>query len=107
MGVRRKPALRRPQAARLGAHAAFRGHFLSKSQRYPVMFKRLREERREFRAAETLDRLGFDPEFVVVVNDWQYAASGYANPEERELALTSAEGRREQRQRTYARENAS
>ncbi|SFR29348.1 hypothetical protein SAMN04488564_118149 [Lentzea waywayandensis] len=86
---------------------AFRGHFLSKSQRYSVTFKHLREERREFRAAETLDRLGFDPELVVVVNDWQYAASGYANPEERELALAIAEGRREQRQRTYARENAS
>ncbi|GAA3657983.1 replication initiator protein RepSA [Lentzea roselyniae] len=85
----------------------FRGHFLSKSQRYSTTFKHLREERREFRAAETLDRLGFDPALVVVVNDWQYAATGYASPEERELALAIAEGRREERQRTYARETGS
>ncbi|TWP51327.1 replication initiation protein [Lentzea tibetensis] len=85
----------------------FRGHFLSKSQRYSTTFKQIRGERRTFRAAETLDRLGFDADAVTVVNDWAYAGSGYADDAERELALAIAEGRREQRQRTYARENAS
>ena len=47
---------------------AFRGHFLTKSKHYSTTFKRIREDRRAFRAAETLERLGLAADEVIVVN---------------------------------------
>ncbi|CCH35228.1 replication initiator [Actinosynnema sp. NPDC047251] len=82
----------------------FRGHFLTKSKHYSATFKRIREDRRAFRAAEVLERLGLQVESVVVVNDWAFSGSGYANDAERELATALGERLRNQRQRTYARE---
>ncbi|MFD7652924.1 replication initiator [Actinosynnema sp. NPDC059797] len=85
----------------------FRGHFLTKSKHYSTTFKRIREDRRAYRAAEVLDHLGLDAESVVVVNDWAYAGSGYANDAERELASGIAERLRAQRQRKYTEEVAA
>ncbi|ROP40218.1 replication initiator [Saccharothrix texasensis] len=85
----------------------FRGHFLTKSKHYSTTFKRIREDRRAFRAAETLERLGLAAEEVIVVNDWAYAGSGYANDAERELASGIAERLRAQRQRQYTEEVAT
>ncbi|HWO60455.1 MAG TPA: replication initiator, partial [Umezawaea sp.] len=83
------------------------GHFLTKSKAYSTTFGAIRGERREFRAREVLDRLGVDPESVLVVNHWTYTGSGYANDAERELALAMAEGKRLQRQRKYEQEDAA
>lgn len=85
----------------------FRGHFLTKSKAYSTTFGAIRGERREFRAREVLDRLGVDPDSVLVVNDWTYTGSGYATDAERELALAIAEGKRLQRQRKYEQEEAA
>ncbi|CCH28567.1 replication initiator [Actinosynnema sp. NPDC047251] len=84
----------------------FRGHFLTKSKHYSTTFKRIREDRRAYRAAEVLDRLGLDAESVLVVNDWAYAGSGYADDAERELATALGERLRAQRQRNYTEETA-
>ncbi|MCC8244241.1 replication initiator [Saccharothrix luteola] len=86
---------------------AFRGHFLTKSKHYSTTFKRIREDQRAYRAAETLERLGLAAEEVIVVNDWAYAGSGYANDAERELASGIAERLRAQRQRQYTEEDAA
>ncbi|MBY8853259.1 replication initiation protein, partial [Saccharothrix sp. MB29] len=86
---------------------AFRGHFLTKSKHYSTTFKRIREDRRAYRAAEVLDRLGLAMDDVIVVNDWAYAGSGYANDAERELASGIAERLRAQRQRQYTEEDAA
>ncbi|XVV03697.1 replication initiator [Actinosynnema sp. CA-248983] len=85
----------------------FRGHFLTKSKHYSTTFKRIREDRRAFRAAETLERLGLEADSVVVVNDWAFAGSGYSNDAERELAAALAERLRAQRQRKYIEEVAA
>ncbi|NUT92761.1 MAG: replication initiation protein [Saccharothrix sp.] len=85
----------------------FRGHFLTKSKHYSTTFKRIREDRRAFRAAETLERLGLEADSVVVVNDWAFAGSGYSNDAERELAAALAERLRAQRQRKYTEEVAA
>lgn len=82
----------------------FRGHFLSKSQRYSTTFKAIREERHAFRTLEVLDRMGYDPDTVTVINDWTYTGSGYNTDAERTLALAIAEGRKEQRQRKFQHE---
>ncbi|CAM3167399.1 replication initiator [Saccharomonospora xinjiangensis] len=83
----------------------FRGHFLTKSRAYSTTFKAIREDRRAFRLAEALDRLGLDPDTTVVVNDWAFTGSGYRNDAERELALGIAERLRTQRQQKYREEN--
>ncbi|WP_246019302.1 hypothetical protein [Saccharothrix australiensis] len=57
-----------------------------------------------YRAAEVLERLGPEPETVVVVNDWTYTGSGHANDAEREPATALADRLRSRRQREYARE---
>ncbi|TWP53210.1 replication initiation protein [Lentzea tibetensis] len=85
----------------------FRGHFLSKSKYYSTTFKAIREERRAFRTLEVLDRLGYAPDAVTVVNDWAYTGSGYSTDAERELALAIAEGHKEQRRRRYEQEVAA
>ncbi|TQM80459.1 hypothetical protein FHX81_2790 [Saccharothrix saharensis] len=86
---------------------AFRGHFLSKSRAYSTTFKAIRGERRAFRTAEMLDQLGHDPGSVLLVNDWTYTGTGYADDAERELALAIAERTREQRRQRYEQEVAA
>ncbi|MGW9480557.1 replication initiator [Saccharomonospora azurea] len=83
----------------------FRGHFLTKSRAYSTTFKQIRADRRAFRLAEALDRLGLDPDTTVVVNDWAFTGSGYRNDAERELALGIAERLRTQRQQKYREEH--
>jgi hypothetical protein len=84
----------------------FRGHFLSKSKAYSTTFRAIRDERRAFRAQETLDRLGFTADSVLVVNDWAWSGSGYDNDAERELASAISERVREHRRRKYEQEAA-
>ncbi|GAA2675682.1 MULTISPECIES: replication initiator [Actinosynnema] len=86
---------------------AFRGHFLSKSQRYSTTFKAMREERRAFRTIELLDRLGHAPDTVVLVDHWEFTGTGHRNDAERELALAIAESNRETRRRKYEQESAT
>jgi hypothetical protein len=83
----------------------FRGHFLTKSKHYSTTFGAIRGERRAYRAAETFDRLGIEPESVLVVNDWAFTGSGYANDAERELASAIAERVRADRRRKYEQEH--
>jgi hypothetical protein len=84
---------------------AFRGHFLTKSRAYSTTFKTIRGDRRAFRLAETLDRLGLHSDTVLVVNDWQFDGAGYHDDAERELASGIAERIRTDRQRKYDQEN--
>jgi hypothetical protein len=83
----------------------FRGHFLTKSKHYSTTFGAIRGERRAFRAAEALDRLGVEPDTVLVVNDWAFTGSGYDNDAERELASAIAERVRADRRRKYEQEH--
>ncbi|NMI00853.1 replication initiator [Pseudonocardia acidicola] len=86
----------------------FRGHFLTKSQRYSTTFREIRGERRTWRLADTLDRLaadtddpnGIPPDLdtITVINNWQLVGIGHRNEGERELALAIAERKQQQRQ---------
>lgn len=82
----------------------FRGHFLSKSKHYSTTFKSIRDERRDYRHAETLERLGLEPDSVLVINDWAYQGSGYDSDAERELAAALAVRIRDDRRRKYEQE---
>jgi hypothetical protein len=84
---------------------AFRGHFLTKSQRYSTTFKVIRGDRQAFRLAETLDRLGLDADTVAVVNVWDFTGAGYHDDAEQELAAGIAERIREDRKHKYHQEN--
>ncbi|WP_199431664.1 replication initiator [Qaidamihabitans albus] len=84
---------------------AFRGHFLTKSRHYSTTFKAIRGDRRAFRLAETLDRLGLEPDTVLVVNDWTFNGAGYADAAERELAAAIATRIRDDRKHKYHQEN--
>jgi hypothetical protein len=84
---------------------AFRGHFLTKSRHYSTTFKAIRGDRRAFRLAETLDRLGLAPDSVIVVNDWAFDGAGYADDAERELAAAIATRIRDDRKHKYNQEN--
>jgi len=64
----------------------FRGHFLTKSQRYSVTFGDLRDERAGWRHRELLDRFGVTDDDIVVINDWRTTGFGHHTEEERELA---------------------
>ncbi|WP_016699321.1 replication initiator [Actinoalloteichus spitiensis] len=82
----------------------FRGHFLSKSRYYSTTFKRLREDRREWRLTEALHTLGVDRASVLVVNSWEFLGTGYRSDAERELAEGIYENRRMQRQQKHRQE---
>ncbi|WP_311734524.1 replication initiator [Actinoalloteichus hymeniacidonis] len=82
----------------------FRGHFLSKSKKYSTTFKRLREDRREYRLNELLNTLGVERDSVVVVNSWEFLGTGYRSDAEREIAEGIYEGQRAQRQQKYQQE---
>jgi replication initiator protein RepSA len=81
----------------------FRGHFLTKSQRYSVTFKALRGVRRTWRLladlaqldAETTDNaIPADLDTITVINDWWPVHYGHRDDGERELAAAIAERRR-------------
>jgi hypothetical protein len=86
----------------------FRGHFLTKSQRYSTTFTALRQERRTWRLRADLDALDAatddpnaipaDLDTITVVNDWAVIRIGHRDYGERELALAIAERNRQQRQ---------
>ena len=77
----------------------FRGHFLTKSQRYSTTFRAIRRERRVWRLAATLDQLDGPPELktITVVNDWRLVGIGHHTNADRELALAIAERRLQHR----------
>jgi hypothetical protein len=89
---------------------AFRGHFLTKSQRYSTTFRAIRAGRRLWRLIADLTELGRltddpneippDPTTVVVVNDWQPVRFGHRDDGERELAAAIAEKHRARRRST-------
>jgi hypothetical protein len=79
----------------------FRGHFLTKSQRYSVTFGAIRRERSTWRLTQDLadlddgDRGLSAPSSVVVINDWVPVHFGHRDEAERELALAIAERKRQ------------
>ncbi|MFI5589833.1 replication initiator [Amycolatopsis sp. NPDC051758] len=86
---------------------AFRGHFLTKSMAYSTTFKAIRGDRRAFRLAETLKRLGLDDraDSIAVVNDWRFDGAGYRDDAERELAAGIAERIQDDRKHKYSKEH--
>jgi hypothetical protein len=102
-----------PLNLRRWAHMlGFRGHFLTKSQRYATTFRAIRGERRAWRLAQDLAELGADtddppnPSTLVVINDWVPVHYGHRDHAERELALAIAERNRSHR-RTITRRSTS
>ncbi|WP_370876690.1 replication initiator [Amycolatopsis thermophila] len=75
----------------------FRGHFLTKSQRYSLTFTQLRGNRRAFQQHTALHALGVEPGSVVVVNHWNYTGNGHADDAERELAEAIYQRKRDNR----------
>jgi len=88
----------------------FRGHFLTKSQRFSTTFRAIRADRRLWRLRadlDALDRATDDPNTVApdlstitVVNDWWPVHFGHRDDGERELAAAIAERHRAQRRST-------
>jgi hypothetical protein len=86
---------------------AFRGHFLTKSQRYSVTFRAIRADRRLWRLRADLDQLAADTDdpneippdldSITVVNDWCPVRFGHRDDGERELAAAIAEKHRARR----------
>ena len=86
----------------------FRGHFLTKSQRYSTTFRAMRADRRLWRLREDLAQLDRDTDnpdatppdldTITVINDWEPIRFGHRDHGERELALAIAERNRAQRQ---------
>jgi hypothetical protein len=67
----------------------FRGHFLTKSQRYSTTFGAIRRERHLFQIAYTLNELGHEVDDlaeVLVINDWRLVGIGHQTEAEKELA---------------------
>jgi hypothetical protein len=85
----------------------FRGHFLTKCQRYSTTFRAIRGERRTWRVRHELAELARDTwgetgdpinlDTVTVINDWRLIGVGHSNHAERELAMAIAERNRQQR----------
>jgi hypothetical protein len=80
----------------------YRGHFLTKSQRYSTTFTRLRHDRITYRRAQRhpdgeKDPWGrdLDEHTVLVTSAWRYAGTGHATTAERQLALAAAARARE------------
>jgi hypothetical protein len=85
----------------------FRGHFLTKSQRYSTTFRAIRGERRDWRLRDELARLDddtwgkdsppIDLTTVTVINDWRLLGVGHRNHAEQEQAMAIAERNRQHR----------
>jgi hypothetical protein len=96
-----------PAAAQLGFNQwthmlGYRGHFLTKSQRYSTTFTRLRRDRISYRRAQRhpdgeKDPWGrdLDEHTVLVISAWHYAGTGHATTAEHQLALAAAARARE------------
>jgi hypothetical protein len=96
-----------PATAQLGLNRwthmlGYRGHFLTKSQRYSTTFTRLRQARLTYRRTQRhpggeKDPWGrdLDEHTVLVISAWQYAGTGHATTAERQLALAAAARARE------------
>jgi hypothetical protein len=100
-----------PLNLRRWAHMlAFRGHFLTKSQRFSTTFRAIRGDRRTWRLRTDLDALDratddsnaipVDLDTVTVINDWWPVRFGHRDDGERELAAAIAERHRNQRRTT-------
>ncbi len=96
-----------PATAQLGLNRwthmlGYRGHFLTKSQRYSTTFTRLRQDRLTYRRAQRHPNGEKDPwgrdldeHAVLLISAWQYAGTGHATTAERQLALAAAARARE------------
>jgi hypothetical protein len=65
----------------------FRGHFSTKSRAYSTTLTALRRVRLEYREAQELQRLPYDPTSTLVLAHWKYAGQGFT-PGESALAAT-------------------
>jgi hypothetical protein len=83
----------------------FRGHFLTKSQRYSITFATIRRERRTYQQIQALDALGTTADSVIVVNHWAHTGNGYNTDHEREIASAIYEGKRNQRKEKLEQEH--
>jgi excisionase family DNA binding protein len=89
---------KQPATAQLGLNRwthmlGYRGHFLTKSQRYSTTFTRLRHDRITYRRAQRHPDGDKDPwsrdldeRTVQVISAWHYAGTGHATAAERQLA---------------------
>ena len=94
----------------------FRGHFLTKSQRYSTTFRALRETRRAWRLRADLAQLDRDTDdpndippdlsTITVINDWWPVRFGHRDDGERELAAAIAERHQAQRRSNLERDAA-
>ncbi|WP_199432575.1 replication initiator [Qaidamihabitans albus] len=82
----------------------FRGHFLTKSQRYSLTFQHLRGTRRAWQQHQALDDLGASEDTVLVINHWRHTGNGYASEAERELAEAIYQRKRQHRQHRHEQE---
>jgi hypothetical protein len=71
----------------------FRGHFLTKSQRYSTTFTAIKTERRTHRIHQLLTQLGHPDNHnsVAVIGHWQLTSIGHRNQAEHELAAAIAD----------------
>lgn len=83
---------------------AFRGHFLTKSQRYSTTFRRIRDDRRDYRHQAVLEELGISDESITIVNHWDMTGIGHRSPEETDLAIGIAQRQRATRKLRYQQE---
>ena len=91
-----------PATAQLGLNRwthmlGYRGHFLTKSQRYSTTFTGLRQSRITYRRAQRYPDGEKDPwgreireQTVLVISKWQYAGTGHVTTAESQLALAAA-----------------
>jgi hypothetical protein len=96
-----------PATAQLGLNRwthmlGYRGHFLTKSQRYSTTFTRLRNDRITYRRVQRYpdgekDPWGrdLDERTVLLISAWRYAGTGHATTAESQLALAAAARARE------------
>jgi hypothetical protein len=83
----------------------FRGHFLTKSQRYSITFTTIRGERRTFQHLAALETAGIDPGTVLVINHWKHTGNGYRTDEERDIAGAIYERKRNHRKEKLEKEH--
>lgn len=85
---------------RRAAHKlGFRGHYLTKSQRYSTTFQQLRATRQLHRFAELLSSLDVTEDEITVINGWEFTGVGHKTEAERELAQAIGERKRNKQSR--------
>ncbi|MFF0864978.1 replication initiator [Nonomuraea sp. NPDC003560] len=83
-----------PLRLRQWAHMlGFRGHFSTKSRAYSTTLTALRRVRVEYREAQELQRLPYDPTSTLVLAHWKYAGQGFTPGESALAATVNGEGR--------------